>query len=95
MPKGKIRLIKRIMKIPSHSELFKAFKGTDVVKTLTEKELNLIQEHIKFIPYKKGETIYKQGNRITDMAINKIRGNKSPSNDCVAINPGLVKRLLK
>ena len=70
MPKGKIRLIKRIMKIPSHSELFKAFKGTDVVKTLTEKELNLIQEHIKFIPYKKGETIYKQGNRITDMAIN-------------------------
>ncbi len=58
------------MKIPSHSELFKTLKTNDLLKFLTEKELKLVEENIKFITYKKGETIYKQGNRIADVTVN-------------------------
>ena len=60
------------MKIPSQAELFKTLKNNDLLKVLTEKELKLVEDNIKFIPYKKGETIYKQGNRIADITVNMV-----------------------
>ena len=60
------------MKIPSQAELFKTLKNNDLLKVLTEKELKLFEENINFIPYKKGETIYKQGNRIADITVNMV-----------------------
>ena len=44
-------------------------KANKVLKTLSEKEFAALAKSVRFIPYKKGETIFKQGNRVNDISI--------------------------
>ena len=57
------------MKVPSYNEMVAELKKTNIAKTLSEKEVNEILSNLKFIPYKKGETIFKQGHSINETTI--------------------------
>lgn len=57
------------MKIPSLVEVQQILKKTELAKTLSEKELELLLENIRVISYSKGETIFKQGTVINDYGI--------------------------
>jgi CRP/FNR family transcriptional regulator len=57
------------MEIPSNEVLLAELKANKVLKTLSEKEFAALAKSVRFIPYKKGETIFKQGNRVNDISI--------------------------
>lgn len=57
------------MIIPPYAEMQKELESLDIAKTLTEKEKSEILKSLKFIYYKRGETIYKQGRPINESTI--------------------------
>lgn len=57
------------MIIPPYAELQKQLEAIDITKTLTEKEKSELLKSLKFIYYKRGETIYKQGRPINEISI--------------------------
>lgn len=57
------------MIIPPYAEMQKKLEALDITKTLTEKEKSELLKSLKFIYYKRGETIYKQGRPINEISI--------------------------
>ncbi len=57
------------MIIPPYAEMQKELEALEISKTLTEKEKSELLKSLKFIYYKRGETIYKQGRPINEVTI--------------------------